>query len=256
VADHPDEGVGGAVDAGEGFVEDRDDALLLVRELADDGRWTLPGGWADPNESPGEAVVREVWEETGYETRATDYAETSQLDREDEAKKVLAELGYGPDKPLKMEIRFNTSENHKNTAVAIQEQLKPLGIEVSLVNTDTKTHYGLLEQKGDFDIARAGWIADYKDPENFLALCKTGTGNNYAVYSNKDYDDLMAGAAAAATPEERMKLLSDAEAIGVARDLCVVPLLYYSYHTLVSNKLKGWEDNVMDVHPTRFLAKE
>jgi oligopeptide transport system substrate-binding protein len=193
---------------------------------------------------------------TGYETRATDYAETSQLDREDEAKKVLAELGYGPDKPLKMEIRFNTSENHKNTAVAIQEQLKPLGIEVSLVNTDTKTHYGLLEQKGDFDIARAGWIADYKDPENFLALCKTGTGNNYAVYTNKAYDDLMAGAAAAATPEERMKLLSDAEAIGVARDLCVVPLLYYSYHTLVSNKLKGWEDNVMDVHPTRFLAKE
>jgi oligopeptide transport system substrate-binding protein len=42
----------------------------------------------------------------------------------------------------------------------------------------------------------------------------------------------------------------------VARDLCVVPLLYYSYHTLVSNKLKGWEDNVMDVHPTRFLAKD
>jgi ADP-ribose pyrophosphatase YjhB (NUDIX family) len=49
----------------------RNDALLLVRELADDGRWTLPGGWADPNESPAEAVVREVWEETGYETRAT-----------------------------------------------------------------------------------------------------------------------------------------------------------------------------------------
>lgn len=193
---------------------------------------------------------------TGYETRTTDYAEKSQLDREDEAKKVLAELGYGPDKPLKMEIHFNTSENHKNTAVAIQEQLKPLGIEVSLVNTDTKTHYGMLEQHGDFDVARAGWIADYKDPENFLALCKTGTGNNYAVYSNKEYDDLMAKAAGATTPEDRMKALSDAEAVGVARDLCVMPLLYYSYHDLVSNKIKGWEDNVMDVHPTRFLAKE
>ncbi|MCA3555701.1 peptide ABC transporter substrate-binding protein [Aestuariivirga sp.] len=192
----------------------------------------------------------------GYGMRTTDYAGKSQLDREDEARKVLAELGYGPDKPLKMEIRFNTSENHKNTAVAIQEQLKPLGIDVTLVNTDTKTHYGLLEQRGDFDIARAGWIADYKDPENFLALCKTGTGNNYALYSNKDYDDLMAKAAAAATPGDRMKALSDAEAIGVARDHCVVPLLYYSYHNLVSNKLRGWEDNVMDVHPTRFLSKE
>lgn len=193
---------------------------------------------------------------SGYETRATDYADTSQLDREDEAKKVLAELGYGPDKPLKLEIRFNTSENHKNTAVAIQEQLKPLGIEVSLLNTDTKTHYGFLEQKGDFDLARAGWIADYKDPANFLDLCKTGTGNNYGSYSNKQYDDLMAQAAVSASPEDRMKKLSEAEAIGVARDLCVMPLLYYSYHNLVSDKLKGWEENVMDIHPTRFLSKE
>lgn len=192
----------------------------------------------------------------GYETKTTDYAEMSQLDREDAAKKILAELGYGPDKPLKLEIRYNTSENHKNTAVAIQEQLKPLGIEVTLLNTDTKTHYAHLENHGDFDVARAGWIADYKDPENFLALCKTGTGNNYAEYSNKEYDDLMAAAAASADPAARMKKLSDAEAIGVARDLCVLPLLYYGFHTVVSNKLKGWEDNVMDVHPTRFLSKE
>src|SRR5512136_250247 len=48
----------------------RGDALLLVKELVDDGRWTLPGGWADPNESPGEAVVREVFEESGFQTRA------------------------------------------------------------------------------------------------------------------------------------------------------------------------------------------
>ncbi len=192
----------------------------------------------------------------GYETSLTEYAETSQLDREDAAKKILTELGYGPDKPLKMEIRYNTSENHKLTAVAIQEQLKPLGIEVSLLNTDTKTHYGHLEQKGDFDIARAGWSADYKDPANFLDLCKSTAGTNYGSYNSKEYDDLMAAAAAASSPDERMKKLSDAEAIGVARDLCVVPLLHYGFHTIVSSKIKGWEDNVMDVHPSRFLSKE
>jgi oligopeptide transport system substrate-binding protein len=192
----------------------------------------------------------------GYETKLMDYAEKSQLDREDEAKKVLEELGYSAANPLKMEIRFNTSENHQRTAVAIQEQLKPLGVEVTLLNTDTKTHYGHLEQKGDFDIARAGWIADYKDPANFLDLCKTGTGNNYASYSNPEYDALMAAAATAPSPEERMKKLSEAEGMGVARDLCVVPLLYYGFHTVVSTKIKGWEDNVMDVHPTRFLSKE
>jgi ADP-ribose pyrophosphatase YjhB (NUDIX family) len=48
----------------------RDDAILLVKELSDDGRWTLPGGWADVNDSPSEAAVREVREESGFETRA------------------------------------------------------------------------------------------------------------------------------------------------------------------------------------------
>ena len=45
------------------------DKILLVREIADAGRWTLPGGWADVNETPSEAVSREVLEESGFETR-------------------------------------------------------------------------------------------------------------------------------------------------------------------------------------------
>lgn len=48
----------------------RGDAILLVRELIDNGRWTLPGGWVDINQSPSEAVEREVLEETGYVVRA------------------------------------------------------------------------------------------------------------------------------------------------------------------------------------------
>lgn len=47
----------------------RGDEILLVKERAD-GLWTLPGGWADVDESPREAVVREVWEESGYRTQA------------------------------------------------------------------------------------------------------------------------------------------------------------------------------------------
>jgi ADP-ribose pyrophosphatase YjhB (NUDIX family) len=47
-----------------------DDRILMVREILDAGRWTVPGGWADVNETPAQAVVREVREESGYETRA------------------------------------------------------------------------------------------------------------------------------------------------------------------------------------------
>jgi ADP-ribose pyrophosphatase YjhB (NUDIX family) len=48
----------------------RDDRILLVRESTD-GKWTLPGGWADIGESPAEAVMREVGEESGYPVQAT-----------------------------------------------------------------------------------------------------------------------------------------------------------------------------------------
>ncbi len=48
----------------------RDNKILLVKEVMD-GCWTLPGGWADPNMTPTQNVEREVWEESGFEVKAT-----------------------------------------------------------------------------------------------------------------------------------------------------------------------------------------
>ncbi|WP_339690454.1 peptide ABC transporter substrate-binding protein [Celeribacter baekdonensis] len=216
-----------------------------------------------------EFLAEKVWQDTmlpaysfvppgidGYDGVALDYADMSPLDREDAAVAILTDLGYGPQNPLAMELRYNTSDNNTNTAVAFQEMLAPFGIQVSLVNADTKSHYGHLEAKGDFDIARAAWFADYSDPENFLSLCSSGTGNNYTQYSSAAFDDLMAQAANEADPVQRMADLAKAEAVGVAQDLCVMPLMFYSYHNLVSDRISGWQDNVMDVHPSRFLSVE
>jgi oligopeptide transport system substrate-binding protein len=192
----------------------------------------------------------------GYTPAMAKYADMSQIDREDAAKKILEKLGYTPQHPLKMEIRYNTSENHKNTAVAIQEQLKPLGVEITLVNTDTKTHYSFLQQKGDYDVARAGWIADYKDPETFLGISRKASGNNYSNYDSAAFEAAMDKAAAAGgKPEQRMKDLAEAERI-LIDDMGEIPLLYYSYHDIVSSKLHGFTDNVMDVHPSRFISKD
>lgn len=48
----------------------RDGKLLLVKEIVD-GRWTMPGGWADVGETPAESVAREVLEESGFQVRPT-----------------------------------------------------------------------------------------------------------------------------------------------------------------------------------------
>ena len=52
-----------------GAVFDNRHRLLMVREVADDGRWTLPGGWADVNLTPAENVIKEVAEESGFQVR-------------------------------------------------------------------------------------------------------------------------------------------------------------------------------------------
>ena len=55
---------------GAAFIDGR---VLMVREIGD-GKWTLPGGWADVNQSAGECVVREIAEESGFATRTVKLA--------------------------------------------------------------------------------------------------------------------------------------------------------------------------------------
>ena len=57
-----------------GAVFDPADRILMVRETVDENRWTLPGGWADVNQTPAQSVVREVFEESGYHVRAVKLA--------------------------------------------------------------------------------------------------------------------------------------------------------------------------------------
>jgi ADP-ribose pyrophosphatase YjhB (NUDIX family) len=72
----------------------RDDRVLLVREITD-GRWTLPGGWADVNQTPSQCVVREIAEESGFQARALklaavhDYQTRNHLHHKDSIYKLM-----------------------------------------------------------------------------------------------------------------------------------------------------------------------
>ncbi|MEG9884668.1 MAG: peptide ABC transporter substrate-binding protein [Hyphomicrobiales bacterium] len=185
-----------------------------------------------------------------------DWKDDSILDREDEAVALLKQAGYGPDHPLKLTIHYNTSDTRKKEASAIADMWREIGVEVSLINTDTATHYSLLQRHGDFDIARAGWIPDYPDAQTFLALMKSDNPRfNYAGYDNPDYDALMAKAARTVDPEARKAILHQAQAI-IEKDTPNIPLLYDSWRYLVSDKLKGWVDNGPDMHLSRWMRIE
>jgi oligopeptide transport system substrate-binding protein len=184
-----------------------------------------------------------------------EWAKSSPSEREREAKALLAAAGYGPGgKTLRVEIRYNSSENHRNTCVAIADMWRRLGVETTLVNSDAKSHFALLQSGGDFDVARAGWIGDYSDPQNFLALgASDNTGLNYSRYANPAFDGYMREAAATRDPDARAALLRAAEAL-LARDQPMMPLMFYLSKDLVSPRVKGWRANILDRHLTRYLS--
>ena len=182
------------------------------------------------------------------------YAGDAMLDREDAALALMAEAGYGPDNPLSVEISYNTSENHKNAATAIADMWSVPGIEVTYNVRDASAHYAMLRDEKIHDVARAGWIGDYSDPQNFLFLNETeNTGFNYGNYANAEYDALMDAAAAEVDLEKRAGILAEAETMFL-RDVPQIPLLYYSSRSLVSPKLIGWENNIQNAHATRWMS--
>lgn len=174
-------------------------------------------------------------------------------ERMDKAKALLEEAGFGADNPLQFTLSYNTSENHKKVAIAIASMWKPLGVKADLFNTEVKVHYNNL-QEGDYDVARAGWIADYDDPQNFLFLLESNNPDlNYAKYENPEFDALMEEASRTVDLGKRAELLHQAEAIAMA-DMPYIPIYYYVSKNLVKSSVGGWEDNVKDVHPSRFLS--
>lgn len=175
------------------------------------------------------------------------------IDREDEALALLASAGFGPKHPLAVEYRFNTTDNNRNTAIAVADMWRAIGVETRFVYTDAKTHFAYLRDGGDFDVARMSWIADYSDPQNFLFLLEADNrGFNCGRYANPAFDGLMHAAAAERDLVRRAGILHRAEAILLA-DLPWIPLMHTRSKALISPRLTGYHQNLRNVAPTRFL---
>jgi peptide/nickel transport system substrate-binding protein/oligopeptide transport system substrate-binding protein len=111
-----------------------------------------------------------------------------------------------------------------------------------------------LREKPPFDIARSGWVADYPDAQNFLFLGQSDNqALNAASFTNKSYDRLMNEAQAEGSPERRRAVLHEAEALLLDEQPYLV-LLTYKSRNLVSPKLQGFEANVLDNHPGRYIS--
>ena len=117
---------------------------------------------------------------------------SSESERLAEAKKLLAEAGYADlSAAPEIQILYNTSESHRQLAELIQSQWRnKLGLKCTLYNQEWKVYQSTVNSQ-NYDIARAGWIGDYNDPNTFMDMWSTGAGNNQTGFSNKRYDELI-----------------------------------------------------------------
>ncbi len=188
----------------------------------------------------------------GHSTAKTDYATNFAADVE-EAKQLIAEAGFGPggaEFPT-FEIHYNTDQTHKDIAEVVADDWKRhLGLNVKLLNQEWKVY--LDAQKSlDFDVTRSAWIGDYPDPNTFLDMFVTGGENNRTGWSNSEYDELIAMAAAESDPSLRLEHFARAEAI-LMEELPILPIFYYVTRNLVNPRLGGFYGNIQDEHFNKF----
>jgi oligopeptide transport system substrate-binding protein len=197
----------------------------------------------------------------------------------EQARKLLAEAGFPEGRGFpKFGILYNTLEQHKKLAEVVADQLRRnLNINVTAYNQEWQSYQSSM-RSFDYDVARAGWVGDYEDPNTFLDIWVTNGGNNQTGWGNLIYDRLIETAAnverfiespdfilghakrplelrtladaikSTTQPDSRLKLmaelrlklLSEAEEILVSEELPVIPLYFYVISGLVKPRVAGF----------------
>jgi oligopeptide transport system substrate-binding protein len=188
-----------------------------------------------------------------YTPQQFDYAARPYAERVAEARELYRRAGYSADRPLEVEIRYNSGEVHNRLAVAVASMWKEaLGVETTLYAEEFRALLQSIQARTTTQVFRSSWIGDYNDAYSFAQLLQSGFGINLAGYSNPRYDALLEEATRQPDPLRRRALLEEAERLMLA-DHPVLPLYFYVNKHLVSPRLAGWTDNVMNVQYSKDL---
>ena len=173
-----------------------------------------------------------------------------------EARRLLADAGYPGGKGLPtFEILLGSSENHRLTAEAIQEMWRrDLGVQARLVSQEFKS---VLAQRrtGNYQILFSDWVGDYLDPNTFLDVWRSDSGNNYTGWASPAYDSLLRSASLTSDPPARLAFFQQAEKL-LLEAAPFAPLYYNSHIFLLQPAVKGWHPTLLDHHPYKHVWLE
>lgn len=156
---------------------------------------------------------------------------------------ALEELGITADDLPVIHLSYNSNEAHHRLAQAIQQQWKEsLGVTVDLDAAEWKVHINKMRNH-DFQIGRLGWVADFRDPVNFLEVFKFKNdeeigGNNDTQWESPTFISLLDRSASSNNAIERQKILHTAESLFMD-EMPVAPIYFMTDSYVKDPNLKG-----------------
>ena len=173
-----------------------------------------------------------------------------------EARRLLEEVGFGPDNPLTFNYIYRSTGDNPQVAPVVQANWRDIAdwVRPEIQQVDTRVLYNRLRQ-GDFEVSDAGWIADYNDAQNFLYLLESRSGPmNYGNYNNPVFDGLVDQSNRELDMQVRGGILTEAEQI-ILDEMPIIPMWVNVTKNLVNPNLTGFETSVEDIHRTRYMCR-
>ena len=188
-----------------------------------------------------------------YEQVVPEWAHWTQEERNAEARRLYEAAGYSTDRPLRLQILYNTDENNRTIAVAISSMWKDvLGIDTELINEEWKVYLETRRTRQSTQVYRAGWIGDYNDAFTFLEIFHSESGLNDSGWSDARFDELLALAAQENDLERRAGYMREAEEI-MMEELPVIPVFFGVTKRLVKPWVGNYRPHIQDYVYTKDL---
>lgn len=189
-----------------------------------------------------------------YAAQSFGWRELAPAERIGRARTLLAEAGYGPQRPLRVEVHYNTDENLRRVAVAVASMWREhLGVETVLYNEEFRVLLNRRRHPDQWQVLRLAWRGDYNDASNFLEILAADGAVNDTGFADPEYERLLAMAALEVDPALRRALLEEAERRMLAHHP-VLPLYHPVSKHLVKPWVRGFHTNVLNRIYSRHLS--
>jgi oligopeptide transport system substrate-binding protein len=177
-------------------------------------------------------------------------------------RELLAEAGFSGGKGFpRVQYSFPSAaggagNTQGKIAVELQQMWHDeLGVNVELRQVERKIFYNA-QSRLDYDLSGSSWVADYNDPNTFLDLFTSSSGNNRTGWKNARYDDLIRQANLQTNMTQRAEWFRQAEMGLVNEEAPIVPLYFFAgFNYFDPARVRGIYQNALDEHPMQSIRK-